>query len=361
VLTTFSPVSNAPTQATCVFTTAERFLVACGVPGDISGRFDGAFDALRVAWSDQLANQTWTPAPGNLAGAYRLSVGSRIVRGLPGESGNIILTDTALYTMRYVPNANVVYDFTEIASGCGLIGPNAICEVGGVFYWMDSAGGFWAYDGSYPRPLTSTLGRDVHDNLAWVQQDKIYAFPVTINGQVEIWWLYPDSRDGVECSRYVVYGITESTNFQRPIWWNGTFARTSWVNAGVFQYPLALDTSGTIWFQEKGNSQDGGTRSWSITSGYFQLGSGQMKILGLKPDAASLQGNYSIEIDTRVTNTSGFIDRAFGPYNIMSTSAKVNVRANGELAKIKISGSGAPTQWRMGLVQWDLIPSQRMR
>src|SRR5262249_3269129 len=39
VLTTLNPITNAPTAATCVFTTAERILVACGC-ADTNGNFD---------------------------------------------------------------------------------------------------------------------------------------------------------------------------------------------------------------------------------------------------------------------------------------------------------------------------------
>ena len=44
-------------------------------------------------------------------------------------SENLIWTDTCLYAMRWVPDPNVVYDMVEIAPGCGLLGPNAVCVV----------------------------------------------------------------------------------------------------------------------------------------------------------------------------------------------------------------------------------------
>lgn len=351
VLTSFNPILNAPTAATCIFTTAERILAACGC-ADVNNNFDG----MRVRWTDQQNNQTWTAAPANLAGSYTLTNGSRIVRGMPGNRENVILTDKALYAMRYVPDPNVVYSFTEIADGCGLIGPNALCQLAGRFFWMSPAGQFFAYDGSFPQPLQCTLQRDVHDNLAFSQQDKVYAFPVAARG--EVWWLYPDSRDGTECSRYVIYNVLEQN------WSCGTFNRTSWVDAGIFQYPLAIDTSGQIWFHEKGLTQDGGPRSWSIASAYFDLGDGDthMRLMGIQPDAASLMGGYAIQVDTRIHSSSGGItSRTFGPYSVTSATGEISARANGQEAKVTFSGNGAPTFWRLGAVRFDLYPTGRKR
>jgi len=220
---------------------------------------------------------------------------------------------------------------------------------------MSPAGEFYVYDGSFPQPLQSTIRRNLTDHLAWVQQDKIYAFPVAARN--EVWWLYPDSRDGNECSRYVIY------NFVEDHWSTGTFARTAWVDSGIFQYPLAIDTSGAVWFHEKGLTQDGGARSWLLTSAYFDLGDGDahMRMVGIQPDADDLQGGYSIQVDTNIRNGSGINSRTFGPYGVTGATGKVSARANGQEAKLTFAGTGAPTFWRLGAVRLDLQQSARRR
>lgn len=350
VLTSAAPIANAPTQVTCAFVTAERILVACGCPDSA-----GNFDALRVRWTDTQNNQTWTQLASNLAGSYTLSNGSRIVRGLPGNRENLILTDTAAYAMRYVPDPDVVYSFPEIGSGCGLIGPNAIAQVAGRFFWMSPAGEFYVYDGAFPQPLQCTLKRDVKDNLAWVQQDKVYAFAVAAKN--EVWWLYPDARDGNECSRYVIY------NFVENHWSCGTFARTAWADAGAFQYPLAIDTAGAIWFHEKGFTQDGAARSWSLDSAFFDLGDGDshLRLMGIQPDAGNLQGGYSITVTARIHNGAGVSTRTFGPYGVTAATGKVSARANGQEAKLTFAGTAAPAFWRLGAVRLDLQDTGRRR
>lgn len=368
VLTVGNILTNAPTQCTSAFVTAERILVACGVPKDLSGRFDGAFDPLRLAWSDRAdgtstnapANQTWTPGTANLAGAVNAAKGSRIVRGLPGNRENVILTDTTLYALRWVPDQNVVYAIYEVADGCGLIGPNAVCSMGGSFFWYSNNGEFYRYDGSYPQPLSCPVKRYVKDNLAWVQQDKIYCW--AISGRNEIWWAYPDSRDGTEVSRYVIYNTVEHT------WSVGTFDRTSWLDAGIFQYPLAsqyVASTGLsqIWFHEKGFTQDGAARSWSIKSAYFDVEDGgkQMIVRDIQPDASGVQGNYMIELDFNIRNSSGVVARTFGPYTANASTGNIGARANGEECAVTYSGNGAPTFWRHGAMRMNVVPTGRTR
>ncbi len=207
------------------------------------------------------------------------------------------------------------------------------------------------------------MARDVHDNLAFSQQDKVYAFPITVNGRIEVWWQYPDIRDGNECSRYVSYQITESEDQGLPVWTSGTFTRSTWCNAGVFQYPLAVDTSGYIWFHEKGFTQDGGARSWSVSSAYFDLADdgSQMRIKNIQPDVEDLQGGYTVTVNTKIRNLTGILARSFGPYTGTSATGKMNIRASGEEAQIAFTATSSPAFWRLGAFRYELEQMGRTR
>ncbi|MBL8630694.1 MAG: hypothetical protein JNM81_13745 [Rhodospirillaceae bacterium] len=350
VLTTAHKIDGAPDAVTSMFVTSERIMVACGAP-DASGNFD----PLRVAWSDQENNQVWTPDPANLAGSWVLSQGTRIVRGLAGRGENLVFTDTAVYAMRYVPDPNVVYRFDLVGTGCGLMGPNAVTQVAGVFYWLTPTGEFYMYDGSAPRPLQSTVRRYVANNLAWVQQDKVFAFALAAWG--EVWWLYPDQTDGNECSRYVSYNTLENS------WAVGTFDRTAFIDAGVFQYPLALGADGRIWFHEKDATEDGAPRAWSLASAFFDIGDGDahMNILGAYPDAEDLRGGYKVTVNTKHKNQSGEVQRSFGPFNVTQSTGKISIRAVGQHAQVRWSGFDAPSFFRMGAFRLDMKPNGRRR
>lgn len=343
------PITNAPTQVGSMFVTAERILVACG------SNLDGNFDALQIDWSDAEDNTDWTPTSTNLAGGYTLAAGGRVVRGLPGVGENVVWTEDALWSMRYNADPSRVYDFAQKGSGCGLIGPNAAVELNGVWYWMTPAGAFMAYGGAAPVLLPCTLARDVKDNLAFVQQDKVYATKVIGKNYAEVWWFYPDIRDGNECSRYVIYDTVAGT------WSCGTFNRTAYADATVFQYPLATDTTGRIWFHEKGFTEDGAARSWSLMGAYRTVEGGQIIVNGVRPDHDDLQGGYRISFTSRNRDVRGIFSRSHPALNISAATGQRSTRVQGEQVSVNFTGAAAPTFWRMGTTQFDMVISGRKR
>lgn len=343
LLNTAQIVTGAPTQIGSMFVSAERIVVACG------SNLDGPFDPLQIDWSDAEDNQNWQTSSTTLAGGYTLPGGGRIVRGLAGIRENVIWTLEGLWSMRYNGNPASVYDFIEMGRGCGLIGPNAAALVGGVWYYMTPSGSFYAYGGGVPKPIPCTLNRDVTDNLAFVQQDKVYATRLVGKNYAEVWWFYPDMRDGDECSRYVIYDTINGT------WACGKFNRTTYVDASAFQYPLAVDTSGNIWFHEKGFTEDGGIRSWSLTAAFTTNVKGEMIVNGVRPDGDDIQGGYSYTFTSKVRSIKGIWERTYPALNMNSDTGKRACRVKGEQIGYTVSGSSAPAFWRQGLTQFDAI------
>lgn len=343
-------VTNAPTQIGSMFVTAERIVVACG------SNLDGNFDALQADWSDAENNQQWTASSTNLAGGYTLPRGGRIVRGLPSGGENLLWTLTDLWSMRYNANPNSVFDFVRAGADCGLIGPNAAASVGGVWYWMTPSGSFFAYGGSTPQLIPCTLGRDLSDNLAYVQGDKVYASAVVGKNFSEIWWFYPDSRDGTECSRYVIYDTIGQT------WSCGVMDRTAFMNAGIFSYPLAADSDGQIYFHEKGFSANGGPRSFSLTTAFNKAPqSDGIVINGVKPDGDDIQGGYTITFSSRHRDARGIFNRTYSALSCTASTGQKSIRVKGEMVKMEFSGTASPLFWRMGAIEFDAIGLARSR
>lgn len=343
VLTTGQLVTNAPTQIGSMFTTAERIVVACG------SNLAGSYDPLQVDWSDAENNQQWTPTSTNLAGGYTLPAGGRIVRGMRGVRENVVWTLESLWAMRYNSSPGSVYDFIEMGSGCGLIGPNAAAQVGGSWYWMSPTGAFFVYNGSTPVMLGCSLARDVKDNLAYVQQDKVYATSVIGKNYAEVWWFYPDSRDGSECTRYAILDTIKGT------WSCGTFDRTAYCDASVFQFPLAVSSTGTIYFHEKGFTNNGAARSWSLSSSFANVEDGHLIVNGVRPDTDDLQGGYSYTFTSKTRNARGIYSRTYPAININASTGSKSVRVKGEQVAFTVSGNTSPTFWRSGLTQFDLV------
>ena len=255
-LNTASPaaaVTNAPARVGGIFVTPERILVATG-SNDVSA----VWNPMMVRWSDQENNTSWTPTALNQSGDYVLSAGSRIVRGMAGRGANLVWTDTALYRMRYLGDPLLVFGFDLVDANCGLIGPNAVAQLAGSALWMGMNGQFFIYDGGSVRPVECPVQRYISDNLAWVQQDKVVISTISATNEFVIIW--PDSRDGNECSRYALFNYVENT------WSVGLWDRTAWTDAGPQTYPVACTSNGRIYYHEKGHSADGGPLSWSLES-----------------------------------------------------------------------------------------------
>ena len=60
----------------------------------------------------------------------------------------------------------------------------------------------------------------------------------------EVMWFYPTSSSSV-VNRMVAYNYFDSSP-QRPVWTNGTLARTMWEDSAVFNKPHALEYSASV-------------------------------------------------------------------------------------------------------------------
>lgn len=348
VLSSAHLIPNVPSQVSSILVTPERILMALGCDDA-----NGNFDPLLVCWSDQEDNTDWTSTATNTAGFFKLARGGRIVGGRAGRGENYIFTDEGLYVMRFVPDPSVIYRFDHVGSSCGLIGPNAAAVAEGQAFWLSNSGTFYRYAGGVPQALQSPVRRYVFDNLSKVQGDKIFAF--TVAAWNEVWWLYPDMRDGNECSRYVAYNYLDNT------WSLGTFDRTAWLDAGLLRFPLATAVDGSVYFHEKGDSADGSSFSWRLESGLTDFGTGHTlkEIYGLIPDFEDLEGGVSVSFKTR--NYPNETLQTFGPYGVTSNTDKIDVRLQGRDFGALLEGNSAPAFMRMGTLRANIRQTQHTR
>src|SRR5205823_4614352 len=104
-----------------------------------------------------------TATVSNQAGSYRLSRGSKIVGALQAAKATMLFTDTDAWLMSYI-GPPLVYGFTTIGNGCGLVAPHAAVAIAGTVYWM-SERAVWRFNGSIveqvPCPLWDYLFRDL--------------------------------------------------------------------------------------------------------------------------------------------------------------------------------------------------------
>lgn len=362
-LLTAEVIPNAPTQNTCSLVTAEGFLMTFGTINAGTGNFD----PMLIRWSDigtkTNAQQTWTPGSTNLSSSSRPLVGSRIVAARVCNTEVLVWTDKALYALAYTSNSSLVYSTRLVGVNCGLIGSNAATVLGSSAYWMTPQGNFCSYAGGGVAFIPSGIQRDVFENISDVQQDKIYCN--TIGQFNDVIWLYPDKRDGTECSRYALLCTQE--NAPSPpgvnlggigVFAPGTYDRTAWLDAsGSNPYPIAVSSDGYIYYHEKGQSANGGTYSWSLTHGALQTGNGETLFMvdSLIPDFEQLIGGATYTAYSYYFPQSTPV--AHGPFNITSASGTVDLLSDAPVGREIVqvfAGSASPAWMRAGKHQFDI-------
>lgn len=324
-------LANAPTSNKAVMVTEERFVFALGAGG--IGR--------KVQWCDQEDNTLWTPAITNQAGDFELETPGTLMAGKRLRGVNLLFTDVDVHTANYV-GPPFVYGFERIASGCGLIGPQAVAAVESVAFWMSPAG-FFIYDG-FVKPISCDVLDYVFTNLNDSQKSKVYA--VANNQFGEVWWFYP-SATSLEIDSYVSY------NYRENHWAVGTLARTAGTDRGVFSYSMMVSTDGYVYEHEVGLQYDGA--SPYAETGPIELGNGDRTLMArqLIPDEKSL-GSVSVQFKTKLTPEGAESTKS---YTI--NGAYTNVRFSGRQAAMRITGASPNTDWRVGTMRLDVVESGR--
>lgn len=340
-------VPEAPPVNDYMFVDPHHIVVMLGtsLQGDV-------YNPLAVRWCDREDLTNWSATPANFAGDYLLAVGGKAVSGLATRQQNALWTDTALYTMAFTGDPSTVFTFNFISAGCGLAGPLAADEQNGSVFWA-SRDNFFIFQGAAPQPIPCPLRRDFFEHISDGQDDKISAG--VNSGFGEIWWLYPDSRDGVECSRYVAF------NYEENHWTCGTFDRSTIIASGVYPYPLMLGTDGMVYYHEHGQSASGGVLSGFVEGAYVDLDDGQnlMHVRRIVPDFEDQVGPVNIEIGMKLWPNA--VETTKGPFTATATTEKIDLRATARQMKPKLSFSSAPAFFRLGALRADIIKSGALR
>ena len=333
--------------------------------------------------ADEDINQ-YTVEATNTAGTQRLQDGTKIMGALVATENILVWTDNALYTMKFV-GAPFTFGFEQVGTNCGLIGQNAAIEIDGVAYWMGT-NGFFSFDGTV-NSLPCSVEDDVYDNIDTTKGQQINA---GINNLfTEVTWWYPTSSSDFN-NRYVAYNYGED-NARLPMgnWYGGTNTnsiRTTWIDSLIYPKPYATaynsSTSGTfpavvgetglgrsvLFEHEIGTDQinpDGSTTTLTsfVQSFSFSLQKDQSEIfLAMRrflPNFKVLTGNNKVTIGISDFPAETRSDSPLSPFTITSSTNKVDTRARGRYASIKIENTGSGEAWRFGTFQVDLQPDGR--
>ena len=338
-------------------------------------------DDMFIRFSDQEDINVYTPTVTNAAGSQRLQDGTKIMGAIVAKENILVWTDNALYSMKFV-GAPFTFGFEQVGTNCGLIGMNAAVEVDGVAYWI-SNNGFFMFDGTV-KTLTASVEDYVYNDFATTKGQQVYA---GINNLFsEVVWYYP-SAGSTYNDRYVVFNYGESNPQQGLVWYTGTEARTSWIDAIVYPKPYAtkFDSTGTGTFpsivgetglgqttfyeHEVGTDQinpDGTTTAITsyIKSYDFDLdlqGDGEffLSISRVLPNFKTLTGTATFTMGIKAYPSDTQTTSPYSPFSVTSSTQKFNTRARGRFGNVKIENQSAGEDWRFGTLRVDIRPDGR--
>jgi hypothetical protein len=214
----------------------------------------------------------------------------------------------------------------------------------------------------------------------------------------EITWYYPSSGSTFN-NKYVVFNYGESTGVPGGVWYTGTEARTSWMDATIYPTPYATKYSSTAngtfpvvigqdglgqtkYFEhEVGTDQvneDGSTTTVASFIKSFDIDLEQRqrdargrssgpKIAGeiflamrrFIPDFKNLQGNAKISLAVKRYPQQSDSTTTLSPFTVTASTDKKDTRARGRFVNVKIENDASNESWRFGTLRLDIQPDGR--
>jgi len=375
---------GAPTSTRLTITSdRDRHVVHFGTEttiGDVSTQ-----DPMFIRFSDQENYNIYQPTSINTAGTFRLDTGNRIVAAISGKDYNLILTDQAAYQMQFV-GPPFTFSIRQVGSNCGCIGQHAAVYADGKVFWMGAGGGFFVFDGTVK--LLPSLVEDFvftttgsNEGINYSSNEIIYASHNSLFN--ELVWFYPagtpSGSPAVQNDKSVVYNYVENN------WSIMTLARSSYADASTYDVPYATEYNSTntptianlsgatntfgsslYYAHEIGNNEISlnGTETpipAYIQSGDFDLptggdGENMLRLSRFIPDFKNLQGNAVVTIFLKNYPVDSGTSSQLGPFTINANTEKIDTRARGRLANIKIQNTAVDETWRFGTFRADVNP-----
>ena len=385
----FSTSANPTATRVTLVSPTTRHLIHLGTETTIGD--PTTQDDMFIRFSDQEDINDYTPTAINSAGSQRLQDGTKIMGALKAKETILVWTDNALYTMKFI-GAPFTFGFEQVGTNCGLIGKNAAIEIDGMAFWM-SANGFFMFDGTV-KSLPCSVEDYVYDQADTTKGQQVYA---GINNLfTEVVWYYPSTNSEYN-DQTVVFNYGEP--MKGGIWYIGTEARTSWIDASVYPKPSGtkfIDTADgsfpviigqdnlgqtTLFEHEVGTDQVNANGTTTTVTSFvksydFDLqtrqkgpdgkASGQaisgetfLSMRRFIPDFKDLQGNAKVTLGVKSYPQQSDTNTSLSPFTINSSTDKKDTRARGRFVNIKIENTDVSESWRFGTLRIDIQPDGR--
>jgi hypothetical protein len=314
-------------------------------------------DRLLIRFSTQENPFQWIPSPINTAGDLRIGSGSEIITAVKTRREIVVLTDTSVHSMQFI-GPPFTFGITQLASSTTVRGFNSAVAVGDAVLWM-GYDRFYVYDGRV-QVLPCTVRDHVFGDFNENQSEKVYAGVNSSFG--EVFWFYPSQSNSLtnggngENDKYVVY------NYDQKIWYVGNLARSSWIDRGVYQYPLATD-SNLVYNHEKGNDNDGTAFTSFIESSPLDVQDGDQFVFlrrmlpdisfdNSDTDIAASDKQAVFALKAQRSPNGGFVKTST---NTVTPTTELNhLRLRGRSFGLRVESTTQKVNWRLGTPRVDI-------
>jgi hypothetical protein len=302
----------------------------------------GVIDPLLIRFSDVGTYDIWIAAVGNQAGSYRLSRGSRIMGAIQAPQTTLIFTDTDVWSMSYI-GPPLIYGFTIMGTGCGLVAPHAVVTLGRTTYWR-GADGFWKFGDSGVQSMECSVWDYAFLDLDTDNINKCHAGANSYSDEVTFYHpsLSEPYRRGVEeiegtvLSNEPDHYVKMNTN--GPAWDKGVLGRTAWINTNIFGPPLGADLNYRVQQHETGfDDDDQPMRGVFAETGYSEIGDGTVipMVDQCQPDFKWFGKNGGVNLTLKSLSYAGSKPRSHGPWSMTETTQFFNPRARGRHVAVR--------------------------
>jgi hypothetical protein len=314
-------------------------------------------DRLLIRFSTQENPFQWVPSATNTAGDLRIGTGSEIVTAVKTRREMIVLTDSSVHSMQFI-GPPFTFGISQLASAITVRGFNTAVAIGDAVMWM-GYDRFYVYDGRV-QVLPCTVRDHVFKDFNEAQSDKVYAGINSAFG--EVFWFYPSESNSSanggndENDKYVVY------NYDQKIWYVGSLVRTSWIDRGVYQYPMATD-SNNLYNHEKGNDNDGTAFTSFIESSPIDIQDGDQFVFlrRMIPDLSFDNSDSDIptsdkqavfSLKAQKSPNGGFIKTSTN--TVLPTTELNHLRLRGRSFGLRVESTTQKVNWRLGTPRVDV-------
>jgi hypothetical protein len=247
-----------------------------------------------------------------------------------------------------------------------VMSPNAMITVNNITYWMGTDK-FYTYSGRV-ETLPCSLRQFIYTDI-----DKDQAFQVfagSNEGYNEIWWFYCSNGSNT-IDKYVIY------NYVDRVWYYGTMARTTWLDSGIRNYPMAADYNSRILYHESSVDDEAGSAPVAIysyvQSSDFDIDDGHnfgfvwrilpdINFSGSTATAPSITMTikprqnsgtpYGVAESPAVTSAQNYTN--IHQYTVQEFTGQVYTRLRGRQLSFKIESTGLGVAWQLGLPRIDI-------